>query len=81
VRKHFQRRRVQVKTIDDIWGADLVEMQEWSKKNKGFQYLLTVIDVFSKLAWGMPLKEKSGQTTLEAFKILTNQSGRQPKFK
>jgi len=36
VRTHFQRRRVEVKAIDDIWGADLVKMQEWSKKNKGF---------------------------------------------
>jgi len=58
IRRNFQRRRVYVKRIDDIWGADLVEMQEWNKKNKGFRYLLTVIDVFSKFAWSIPLKDK-----------------------
>jgi len=67
VRRHFQRRRVYVKGIDDIWGADLVEMQEWSKLNKCFRYLLTVIDVLSKFALGIPLKDKTGQTTLDAF--------------
>jgi len=36
IRRNFQRHPVYVKGIDDIWGADLVEMQEWSNKNKGF---------------------------------------------
>jgi len=42
--------------------------------------MLTVIDVFSKFAWSIPLKDKTGQTTLDAFKQIVNQSGRQPKF-
>jgi len=80
VRRHFQRRLVKVKHIDDIWGADLVEMQEWSKVNKGFRYMLNVIDVFSKFAWSIPLKDKTGKVTLDAFKQIVKESGRIPKY-
>src|SRR5881628_3344556 len=55
-------------------------MQEWSKLNKGFRYMLNVIDVFSKFAWSIPLKDKTGQTTLDGFKLIVKQSGRIPKY-
>ena len=48
VSKKFDRRRVNVNSIDEIWAADLIDMQVFSKQNKGIKYLLTVIDVFSK---------------------------------
>lgn len=56
--------------MDDTWGADLVEMQEWSNDNQGYRYLLTVIDVFSKYAWCIPLKDKRGETVVQAFKTI-----------
>jgi hypothetical protein len=65
--------------VDDVWGADLVEMQEWSRVNKGYRYMLNVIDVFSKYAWSVPLKDKRGETTTEAFKLIVRSSGRIPK--
>ena len=65
--------------IDDVWGADLVDMREWIKQNKGFKYMLNVIDVFSKFAWSIPLKDKTGKTTLEAFRKIEKESGRSPK--
>ena len=40
VRRQFQRRQVEVKKIADIWGVDLKKMQEWSKHNKGYRYML-----------------------------------------
>ena len=43
--------------IDDIWAADLVEMQKFSKWNKGLKYLIMVIDVFSKYGWIRALKK------------------------
>jgi len=55
-------------------------MQEWSKVNKGFRYMLNVIDVFSKYAWSIPLKDKTGQTTLDGFKLIVKDSGRIPKY-
>ena len=48
VRKKFPKRRVYSKNVDSIWAADIVEMQNISKKNRGFRYILMIIDVFSK---------------------------------
>ena len=48
IRRNFTRRRVIVNNIDEIWAADLVEMQQFSRWNKGNKYLLMVIDVFRK---------------------------------
>jgi len=56
-----------VNDIDDTWSADLVDMQAFSKYNKGVKYLLTVIDIFSKYAWVIPLKNKTGESVTEAF--------------
>ena len=67
------------KTVDDVWGADLVEMQEWSKDNKGYRYMLNVIDCFSKYAWSVPLKDKTGLTVLNALKSVVEESKRKPK--
>ena len=80
VRRTFTRRQVNVFKIDEVWGADLVEMQEWSKQNKGFRYMLNVIDVFSKFAWSVPLKDKKGETVTEAFIHIVKKSNRIPKF-
>ena len=51
LRRKFKRRRVLVNGIDKIWAADLVDMQAFSKFNRGVKYLLAVIDVFSKYGW------------------------------
>ena len=66
--------------VDEIWGADLVEMQEWSKQNNGYRYMLNIIDVFSKYAWSVPLKDKRGESVTIAFKSIVKSSNRQPKF-
>ena len=58
--RKFKKRRVLVDGIDKIWAADLVDMSTYSKQNKGYKYLLAVIDVFSKYGWLIPLKNKSG---------------------
>ena len=42
----FQRRRVNVNGVDEIWAADLIDMQAFSKEYNGIKYLLTVIDIF-----------------------------------
>lgn len=74
---HFRKRTVYVSGIDEIWAADLVDMQSFAKDNDGVKYLLTVIDVFSKYGWIVPLNDKSGKSTAAGFmKIFT--SGRKP---
>ena len=47
--------------IDEIWAADLIDMQAFSKDNNGIKYLLTVINIFSKFVWIVPLKGKIGR--------------------
>ena len=44
------------KQVDDIWTADLVDMSSFSRSNKCYKYLLTVIDILSKYGWVVPLK-------------------------
>ena len=57
---------------DEIWSADLI-MQAFSSFNKGFKYILTVIDVFSKYVWAVPIKDKSAASVTKAFeKIISD---------
>ena len=52
---------------DRIWGVDLADMQLLNKFNKGFRFLLCVIDIFSKYAWVIPLKDKKGISIVNTF--------------
>ena len=56
--KKFKKRKMYSAFKDNVWGADLADMQVISKYNKGVRFLLCVIDVFSKYAWVIPLKDK-----------------------
>ena len=79
IKRNFTRRRVIANHIDEIWCSDLVEMQQFSKWNKGYRYLLMVLDVFSKYGWIVPLKDKKGETVAEAFKKIFKE-GRKPQY-
>lgn len=77
-RKNYPRRRVITKGIDDLWQCDLVEMIPYARINKGYKYLLTIIDVFSKFAWAEPIKSKSAENvSLALLKVF--KQGRVPK--
>ena len=65
--KKFRKRRVYVKGIDQIFAADLVDMQQFSRDNKGVKYLLTVIDILSRYGWIVPLKTKTGLEVANAL--------------
>ena len=54
-------------------------MQQFSKWNKGYRYLLMVLDVFSKYGWIVPLKDKKGETVAEALKTILKE-GRKPEY-
>ena len=70
VRKNFPRRKVEMRGIDETWQADLVDMQTYSRDNKGYNFLLTVIDNVSKYAWAVPLKNKTGVEVTKALKSI-----------
>jgi hypothetical protein len=67
IRKKFQTRRVYVNGIDKQWKADLVEMREFSKENDGYNYLLTVIDCFSKYGSAIPIRNKTAEEIIKSF--------------
>ena len=67
-RKNFIRNRIYVTHIDENWEADICDMQEFSKENNGYKYILTVIDVLSKYLWAKALKNKSSTEVVSAFK-------------
>ena len=54
--------------------ADLVDMQLISKYNKGFRFLLCIIDIYNKYAWFIPLNDKKGTTITNAFQKSLNES-------
>jgi len=68
IKHKFKTRRVTVSKIDDQWQADLVDMQKYSKANKNYNYILTIIDIFSKYAWAIPIKKKRGEDITNAFR-------------
>ena len=64
---------------DNIWGPDLADMQLLSRYNKGIRFLLCAIDIFSKYAWVVPLKDKKGVSIVAAFQSILKRSNRKPK--
>ena len=53
-------------------------MQLISKFNKGFRFLLCVIDIYSKYAWFIPLKYKKGLSIVNVFQSIFKKSNRKP---
>ena len=65
--RKFKKRHVYSSFQDNIWSADLADLQLINKFNKGIRFLLCVIDIFSKYAWVAPLKSKKFITITNAF--------------
>ena len=76
--KKFKERKIHAAFKDNIWRADLADMQLISKYNKGIRFLLCVIDIFSKYAWVVPLKDKKSVSIVAAFQSILKQSNRKP---
>ena len=76
--RKFKKRKIHVAFKDNIWGADLADMQLLSRYNKGIRFLLCVIDIFIKYGWVVPLKDKKGVSIVTAFQSILKQSNRKP---
>ena len=76
--RKFDKRKVYSQFKDNIWGVDLADMQSLSRKNKGIKYLLCAIDLHSKYAFVIPLKDKKGISIVNAFNKIIKQSNRKP---
>ena len=68
--KRFPRNPYTVTNIDDVWEMDLANLSSLSKYNDKYKYLLNVIDIFSRYAWSVPLKGKTGTSITSALKSL-----------
>ncbi|KAI8479492.1 hypothetical protein Bbelb_427530 [Branchiostoma belcheri] len=77
IRRRFKRGRVVVSGLNHQWQADLADLSSLAKHNDGYRYLLTCIDVLSKFAWAVPIKDKKGLTLVEAFQSILDE-GRKP---
>ena len=75
--KKFKKRKVYSSFRDNIWGVDLADMQSLSKYNKGIKYLLCAIDIFSKYARVVPLKDEKAISIVNLFQKIISE-GRKP---
>ena len=70
VQYNFPRNRVIVTEIDGQWQADLVDISSLAHFSKGYKFLLTCIDVFSKFSWVVPVKNKTGESLVNGFQSI-----------
>ena len=78
VRKRFPRNKTIVFYIDELWQMDLCDTSNIKQYNDGATFILTIIDVFSKVAFARALKDKKGPTVLSAFTNVLEESNRKP---
>ena len=78
----FKRQRIIPLYKDETSSADLIDKSSLSKYNNNYKFILTVIDIFTKYSWAIPLKNKSGLSITNGFKIVLSehpQSGSEPR--
>ena len=69
----FRRERIIPLYKDETWSADLIDKSSLSKYNNNYKFILTVIDIFTKYAWAIPLKNKFGLSITNGFKIVLSE--------
>ena len=78
-KKNYATNKTNVYHIDDIWSLDILDLKDYGpKKNKGYRYVLVIIDNFSKFGWTVPLKNKNAQTIKDSFENILTSSKRKP---
>ena len=77
---NFKNRKVYSSFRDNICGVDLAGMQSLTKFYKGIKYLLCTIDLFSKYAWVVPIKDKKGTSIVIAFQKIISEERSQIKY-
>ena len=70
----FRRERIIPLYKDETWSADLIDKSSLSKYNNNYKFILTVIDIFTKYAWAIPLKNKSGLSITNGFKLVLGEN-------
>ena len=80
-RHTFPRRKVLTLRIDECWAADLIQIDSLMNQNAGFQYILTVVDLFSRKLWARKLKQKSKKEMEKAMHSIVEENHDQSPYK
>lgn len=78
VRKNFPRRRTEIRAFNETYQIDLLELIPYARFNKGYKYVLVVIDTYSKFLWTKALKSKTGIEVSRAMESILKTNGRGP---
>ena len=69
-KKNYATNKTDVYHMDEIWPLDILDLKDYGpKNNRGYRYVLVIIDNFSKFGWTVPLENKNAQTIKTLFKI------------
>ena len=80
-KRNYATNKTDVYHIDDTWSLDILDLKDYGpKNNRGYRYVLVIIDNFSKFGWTVPLKNKNAQTTKNSFENILISSKRRPNF-
>ena len=78
-RKSYPTNKTDVYHIDEIWFLDILDLKDYGpENNRGYRYVLVVIDNFSKFGWTVPIKNKNAQTPKDSFENILINSKRKP---
>ena len=78
-KKNYATNKTEVYYIDDIWSLDILDLKDYgSENNRGYRYVLVIIDNFSKYGWTIPLKNKNAQSIKGSFENILISSKRKP---
>ena len=78
-KKYHLTNKTDVYFIDDIWSLDILDLKDYGpENNRGYRYVLVIIDKFSKFGWTIPLKNKNAQTIKDSFENILTSSKRKP---
>ena len=80
-KRNYATNKTDVYFIDDIWSLDILDLKDYGpKNNRGYRYVLVIIDNFSKYGWTKPLKNKNAQTIKDSFENILFKFKKIPQF-
>ena len=78
-KKYYPTNKTDVYHFDDIWSLDILDLKDHGpENNRGYKYVLVIIDNFSKYGWTIPIKNKKAQTIKDSFENILINSKRKP---
>ena len=78
-KRGYPTNKTDVYHLDDIWRLDILDLKDYCpENNRGYRYVLVIIDNFSKIGWTIPLKNLNAQTTKDSFENVLIGSKKKP---